>query len=220
MRCLAKADQDTGRLTDGRHQQFRCYEASIESRYRSVREHRWRNFELLRRLDASSMSRLLLIGISAARRDMTTHVRWFTGGDFFSPDMRDAVIGCAVNTPGLSHYAYTKSLPFFRAGTRWLELPSNLRITFSWGGHFDHLMEELPYPRTARVLHHRADAEAAGLPVDTTDRFAWQDEPTHFCHLSHGGQPAGSPGSTAIAARRKAGDFTGYGSRKLVFTNN
>jgi hypothetical protein len=214
LQCQAWAGRTTGKLRDGDHQLFRCYEASIESRYRSVREHRWRNFELLRHLDATDMAHVLQAGIAAARQPKSTHVRWFAGGDFFSPALRDAIIACASATPELIHYAYTKSVPFFLTGQQWMELPVNLRITMSWGGNFDHLIAHYRYPRTARVLHTRAEASTAGLPIDTTDRLAWQDEPVHFCHLSHGSQAAGSEASRALAARRRAGDFTGYSAKR------
>lgn len=226
LQCLAKADRDTGRITDGGRQEFRCFEASAESRWRSVRDHRWRNFDILRKLDASAMATALLHGLFAARQLKSTHVRWFTGGDFFSTDMRDAVMECARSTPDLIHYAYTKSLPFF---VPWVAtddggfplprpkpMPPNLFITASWGGRFDHLITEARFPRTACVVHTIAEAEAAGLEIDTTDQLAWQEKPTHFCHLTHGSQPAGSRASTELSARRRRGEFAGYSGKSRV----
>ena len=219
LHCLAKADRRTGRIKDGPATRFRCYEASAEARFSSVRERRWRNFDLIKHLGSAPMADLLLSGIEAARNRKSTHVRWFTGGDFFSEAMRDAVIACANATPDLIHYAYTKVVPLLlENGLSQRRLPHNLRITVSWGGRFDELIHPAGFLRTARVLNTEAEAEAAGLPIDCTDRLAWQDEPTHFCHLVHGGQPAGSAASQALAERRRRGAFAGYGRprRQLV----
>jgi len=210
------ADRHTGKITDGPQQQFRCYEASIESRYATTRDSRWRNFELIRFHAPEPAAELLLAGIAAARSHKTTHVRWFTGGDLFSSSLLHAILMTAEKTDTLIHYFYTKNLPLLAPRGKLIAMPFNLRVTASWGGKFDYYIEAGIFPRSARVLNTRTEAVALGLPVDTTDALAWQDEPTHFCHLTHGGQRAGSPASLAIAQRRKAGDFTGYGAGRSV----
>lgn len=216
LQCLAMADRHSGRIADGPQQQFRCYESSIESLRPSVRAARWRNFDLIKHLDAEPMAELLLAGIAARRDHKTTHLRWFTGGDFFSAALRDAIFQVADLTPELTHYAYTKNLPLFAPSPdRLISIPPNLRITASWGGKWDHLLEAGLFPRTARVLNTREEAAALGLPIDLDDRHAWQLLPQHFCHLSHGTQPSGSAAGAAIRRRRKAGDFSGYGSRRV-----
>lgn len=215
LECLARAERVTGTITDGPDQLFRCYEASIESLRPSVRSRRWANYDLLRGRRHTTMAELLLAGIAAARDHKTTHVRWFTGGDFYSKTLRDAILLTARSTPDLIHYAYTKNLPLFAPTLqRVIVLPDNFRLTASWGGRFDHLIQAGLFARTARVLNTREQAQALGLTIDVNDRLAWQDEPTHFCHLTHGQQPAGSVARMAITARRKQGDFTGYGSRR------
>ena len=35
--CLSKADRDTGKITDGKHTEFRCFQASAEAVYPSLR---------------------------------------------------------------------------------------------------------------------------------------------------------------------------------------
>ncbi len=215
LHCLAQADRVSGKITDGPQQQFRCHEASIEALRPNVRQARWRNFELIAHLDAQPMAELLMAGLSASRSRKSTHVRWFTGGDCYSAALRDAIIACSQATPELIHYLYSKNLFLFLedspAPTQVMELPGNLRLTASWGGKFDYLLEAGLFPRTARVVNTEQEAAALGLLIDTTDRLAWQDEPSHFCHLSHGTQPAGSAAGNAIRSRRKAGAFSGYG---------
>jgi hypothetical protein len=213
LQCLALADRETGKISDGPQQTFRCYEASIENFRSSVRASRWRNFDILRGLNPNEATDLLLAGIGAVLDHKSTHVRWFTGGDLYSVVLRDAIFQACRETKELTHYFYTKNLPLLAPSyERVIDLPDNLRVVASWGGKFDYLAPL--FPRTARVLHTRAEAERMGLPIDTTDRLAWQDEPVHFCHLSHGMQPAGSAAAQAIASRRRSGDFTGYGSKR------
>lgn len=212
--CLAMADRHSGRISDGPQQQFRCYEASIEALRPNVRARRWHNFELLRGWSAEITAELLLAGISAARTHKVTHVRWFTGGDLFSVALLHGILMVCEQTPELIHYFYTKNLPLLAPRGTLIPLPSNLRVTASWGGRYDKLIEQGVFPRSARVVHSREEAAALALPIDTTDELAWQERPVHFCHLSHGMQPAGSQASNAIARRRRAGDFTGYGARR------
>jgi hypothetical protein len=215
LQCLAKADRITGKITDGPHQLFRCHEASAECRFTTVRKARWRNFELIAPLKSAPMAELLMAGISAARTHKSTHVRWFTGGDCYSTALRDAIIACSSATPELIHYLYTKNLLIFLeespAPSGPMLLPANLRVTASWGGKFDYLLEAGLFPRTARVVNYPEEAAALGLEIDYTDQLAWQDEPSHFCHLSHGGQAPNSEAGNAIRSRRRAGEFSGYG---------
>jgi hypothetical protein len=218
LHCLARADRLTGHITDGPEQRFRCHEASIEALRPNVRKARWRNFELIAPLEAAAMAELLMAGLSASRSHKSTHVRWFTGGDCYSAALRDAIISCSTWTPDLIHYMYTKNLFLFLedspAPSQLMDLPANLRVTASWGGKFDYLLEAGLFPRSARVVNTEQEAAVLGLLIDTTDRLAWQDEPSHFCHLSHGTQPPGSEAGNAIRARRKAGKFSGYGRAK------
>lgn len=212
--CLAKAHRITGKITDGPKQTFRCYEASVEALRPGVRHARWRNFELMRGLPALALAELLLAGIAAKRNLKTTHVRWFTGGDCFSPELRDAIVTCASETDDLTHYFYTKNLPLF-LDNFFSSKPSNLFVTASWGGQHDLLIPN-HFPRSARVCHTRSDAQLLGLPVDFNDSYAYQPLDTHFCHLTHGTQPSGSEASLAISARRRAGDFVGYGAKHVI----
>jgi hypothetical protein len=211
--CRAMADRATGKITDGDGQLFRCYEASIENFRPAVRSNRWRNYDLLRGVTTSTdMAELLLAGIAAARDHKATHVRWFTGGDLYSRTLLQGVLKAAEGTPELSHYFYSKSLALLAPGHRLIAMPTNVRVTASYGGVFDQMIRSGVFPRTARVVNTYDEAARYTIPIDFNDRLAWQDEPTHFCHLTHGSQRPGSAAGRAIRHRRDAGDFTGYGS--------
>ena len=215
--CLAMAERHTGKLIDGPEQEFRCFEASIENFRPNVRFSRWRNFELLQHRSADEQAELLLAGLAAKRDHKSTHVRWFTGGDCYSAELRDAIFKTCRQTPDLTHYYYTKNLPLLAPDlTRLIQLPDNMRVTASWGGRFDYLITAGLFHRSARVVHTRAEAAELGLAIDFNDRLAWQDLASHFCHLSHGGQRSGSPAQLAIRQRRQQHDFTGYGAARVA----
>jgi len=57
--CLAKADKGSGKVTDGGRGEFRCFAASQEAVYPSVRKSRWGNFDLLRGKSQDAMVTLI-----------------------------------------------------------------------------------------------------------------------------------------------------------------
>jgi len=207
--CLAMANPETGRITDGPHTLFRCSSASEETRP-SVRQSRHHNWRLLRGLNTGGMVDLLDLSLRAQRRSYTERVRWFTSGDCYSAPLRDALIEVARRHGDLLFYLYSKNLPLWLDHLWPLALPDNLRLTASWGGRYDFLLEDDLFPRTARVVNTPEEAYALGLAIDFTDAPAYAQQPSHFAHLVHGSQPKGSAPGRAIAARRKAGLFSGY----------
>lgn len=209
LHCLSKTDPVTGTITDGPHTLFRCSAASEETRP-SVRKARHRNWSLLRGLNAGGMASLLDLSLLAQRRTYTERVRWFTSGDCYSADLRDALIETARRHGDLLFYLYSKNLPLWLDRGAPLALPSNLILTASWGGRYDFLLADGLFPRTARVVNTQEEAYALGLPVDFTDALAFQSKPIHFAHLVHGTQPKGSLAGQAIQQRRAAGQFSGY----------
>ena len=204
--CLSKFNRQTRKIEDGPNTLFRCYSAMLETRP-NVAAKRDNNLLLLNQgIKVGKLDQLLYDSLHYQRQYMTTHVRWHTGGDFYNIKYAKAVLRLAERTPELTHYFYTKMLQLFLD----LPLPSNVFLTASWGGKFDHLIEAGHYPRNSRVLLNDAEAISHGLPVDHTDEHAYSPEPHSFCVLVHGSQPAGSLASKAISARAKAGEFVGY----------
>ena len=210
--CLSKADPVTGTITDGPHTLFRCSAASEETRP-SVRKSRHRNWSLLRGLNTGGMVDLLDLSLLAQRRTYTERVRWFTSGDCYSSQLRDALIEVALRHHDLLFYLYSKNLPIWLDHGSPLQLPENLVLTASWGGRYDFLLADGLFPRTAKVVNTPEEAYALGLAIDFTDALAYQSTPTHFAHLVHGTQPQGSAAGQAIQQRRASGQFTGYSRR-------
>ena len=64
--CLTKADRTTGKISDGKQQEYRCYAAMDEARYPSVRKARWHNFDLLKNLSKDEMVELICDSLPAA----------------------------------------------------------------------------------------------------------------------------------------------------------
>lgn len=221
--CLSRAIHKEGqpiRIQDGPDTVFRCSAANDELRP-SVSESRWRNYRLIEAaIKAGTLPLLLEAALTLSARSFSSHVRWFISGDCYHPALRDAILHTAQATPGLIHYAYTKNLPLWLDQHKLLPVPENFRLTASWGGRFDSLLQQGLFPRTARVVNTEEEAVALGLAIDYDDRHAWDATPSHFAHLVHGMQPKGSASGAAIRARRKAGLFSGYGrssrSHRLV----
>lgn len=214
LQCLAMAHPETGKITRGDQAIFTCYEASLEAWRTNVRQARWRNFELIKHLPADPMAQLLLHGIDRARTlsPWVQRVRWFTGGDCFSSNLRDAIALCAAATPDLVHYYYTKNLPLqLTADGAARPDGANLRVTASYGGRFDHLIGA--FPRTSRVLTSASEVQSSGLPIDHDDSHAYDPNPHHFGLLIHGShQPA--PMRQAIKQLKADGYQVGYNRKR------
>jgi Gene product 88 len=108
--CHSRADRDTGHITDSPNVIYRCYAASMEARRPSVRDSRWRNYELLKRARTKeAMTRLILASLSPFAGVVRVH----DSGDFFSAAYMDAWLAVARERPRTLFYAYTKALPFW-----------------------------------------------------------------------------------------------------------
>lgn len=194
-------------IADGPHTEFRCFAASSEVQYDAVFINRAENLQ--------TIVQYLSIGIEHAAQQMnvalqhhrtrkTELVRIHESGDFFSIAYLQAWIQVAIMNPDLKFYCYSKSLEFFMDQA----LPSNFYLTASYGGKFDHLIEQGCFPRYSKVFMTDADANAAGLEVDHDDSHCFGSKP--FALLVHGTQPKGSAWGAAIRARRKQKQFSGY----------
>jgi hypothetical protein len=197
-------------IQDGEHTEFRCFAASSEVQYDAVFENRASNLKMI--VDAiqnGSAADLINDSIQHHRTKNTKLVRIHESGDFFSGAYLDAWIEVAHRNPDLKFYCYSKSLQLFLN----FKLPANFYLTASYGGKWDHLIDEGFFTRYSKVFMTDDDANAAGLEVDHDDSHCFGDKP--FALLVHGTQKAGSEWGKAIRARRANKQFSGY-SKKLV----
>src|SRR5262249_40351072 len=78
--CLSRANKESGHIEDGPHALFRCYAASMEARRPSVRDSRWRNYELLKKARTKQgMVKLILASLSPFAGVVRVH----DSGDFY-----------------------------------------------------------------------------------------------------------------------------------------
>ena len=197
--CLSRADPDTGKISDGKFTQFRCFAASAEAMYTATREARWHNFNLL--TGAGGRKGMAELIIASLPKNLIT-LRIHVSGDFFSQAYLDAWIDAANARPNIEFYAYTKSLKFWVA--RLPEIPANLRLVASWGGKNDDLIKAHDLPN-AKVVFHPDEAEKLGLPIDHDDGYARDHKCKEFALLLHGAQPKDTVAQAAIQRMKKEG---------------
>ncbi len=191
--CLSRAHRITGKITDGKDNQFRCYAASGEAIFKNIRISRWNNFEAL---SGKSQKELVeLINFSLPRKGIKL-IRVHASGDFFSQTYFDAWLEVARLNPDLIFYAYTKALPFWLY--RLNQIPINFKLTASKGGKFDAMIDQYGL-KFVEVVFSKAEAKAKGLPMDKKDTLAWR-QAKPFSILLHGTQPKGTTAAKAWSA--------------------
>lgn len=207
--CLSKANRLTGKLIDGKHCQFRCFAASQECTYSSVRKQRWYNFDLLKeKKTVEGMGQIIQSSIPRNIEIVRIHV----SGDYFSETYFLAWLNVALNNPGMTFYGYTKALPHVIKYRK--NIPSNFRLTASKGGTHDHLIKQYKL-KSAEVVYSLDEAKDKGLRVDHDDGLAMYGDKS-FALLIHGMQPAGSKASKAWQALIKSG-VGGYNEKRSRF---
>jgi hypothetical protein len=203
--CRASADRKTGKITDGDHQQFRCFAASAEAVYPSTRAARWYNYDLLRDLK-SKKAMVDLIQSSLPEKAMKFRVH--VSGDFFNQTYFDAWMDVARANPKKTFYAYTKSLVYWIK--RIDDIPDNFELTSSMGGKKDTLIEA-HHLKYAQVVFDEGEAKVLGMEIDHDDSHAYGKSGS-FALLLHGGQAAGTKASVALSALKKKG-IGGYSKK-------
>lgn len=195
--CMSRANEHTGKLTDGPKNVFRCYAASGENLFRNIRVSRWRNFRAL--LKAKTIEAMASMIERSMPRKGIKLCRIHSSGDFFSQAYFDAWLLVASRKPEIVFYAYTKALNFWIA--RLGKLPSNMRLVASRGGRFDTLIEQyklrcVTVVGTNPMLLPELEAKQLGLKIDHDDTLAWKTK-DNFALSLHGTQPAGTPAAKA-----------------------
>ena len=194
--CLSRANRETGKITDGPDTVFRCFAASAEATYPSLRKMVWHNFELIKQtLDdgIDALADLICESLPKKFDVMRVHV----GGDYFSKKYLQAWIEVAKRNPDKVFYSYSKSLHFFKE----FALPENLILTASRGGKYDDMIE-LHGWKEALVVYSEQEAIDKGLEIDHDDTHAAFGK-ENFALLIHGTQPKGSNASIALSAIKK-----------------
>ena len=210
--CLSKANRETGKITDGPDTEFRCFQASAEALYPSLRKMVWHNFELLKQWLGSPDAMADLIQVSLPKKFDILRVH--VGGDFFSQTYFDAWVEMARRMPDKIFYAYTKSLPYWIHGRdSSYPFPDNFVLTASRGGKKDELIER-HILKCAEVVFSEQEAIDKGLEIDHDDSHAAFGTES-FALLLHGMQPKGSKAGEALKELKRQGKG-GYNKKKLA----
>jgi len=196
--CLSRADKVTGKIKDGPDTEFRCFAASAEATYPSLRKMVWHNFGLLKDSLVDGVDACADL-ICASLPDKFDIMRVHVGGDYFSEKYLQAWIEVAKRNPEKIFYSYSKSLPFFTK----FALPDNLVLTASRGGKYDDMID-LHGWKEALVVYSEQEAKERDLEIDHDDTHAAFGK-ENFALLIHGTQPKGSMASKALSEiKRKA----------------
>jgi hypothetical protein len=213
LECLSKADQDTGKITDGKDTRYRCYAAMQEARHTAVRKQRWQNFIKLKKKGSKDMFKLLLSSLKRHRDNyLKNHnqqpiIRAHIGGDFFNKAYFLAWMRLAKTYSPTWFYAYTKRIDLWMDNE--FEIPPNFELNASRGGKYDFLIDENKL-KSAEVVFSHDEAKQKGLELDHDDSHAYTRGPS-FAQLIHGTQPAQSEASKALTLLKLSG-WTGYNS--------
>lgn len=206
-KCLSFANRLTGKIKDGKDTKFRCFAASAECVFPSVRRKRWYNFELLKSARTTeNMANL----IQTSLPQNTNYIRVHASGDFFNESYFLAWLNVAINNPAIIFYGYSKCLNFLVKYKK--HIPHNFRFTASAGGKLDDLISKhkMIY---AKVVFTVKEATDANLEIDHDDSHSIEFKAS-YALLLHNTQPAGSAASAAVSLLRKAG-LGGYGKGKI-----
>lgn len=211
--CLARANRDTGKITDGPNAIFRCFSASAENIFPNVRLSRWHNFEALKGKSLAEMYQTIKDSLVKKANYYRVHV----AGDFFNQTYFDAWMKVARDYPDKLFYCYTKSIPFWVA--RLDSIPKNFVLNASIGSRYDDLIAAHGL-KSARVVFSEDEAAKLGLKIDHDDSLAMNPANESFALLLHGTQQKGTVAAQANHALRKAGangystDYFGHYSPK------
>ena len=197
-------------IQDGYYTNFRCYAASQEVLYTALYQKRLYNLNLLKEaLKEDQLKKSLFSTISLIVRSIEQYetkkikkVRIHSSGDFFNMAYLDSWVAVAKIKPHLKFYFYSKSLNLFLNK----KLPSNMFLTCSMGGLYDHLIPH--FKRYAVVVYSKSEAYTLGLlhngegyHIDKDDSSCFIDKP--FALLLHGSQPKGSAAAAALSQIKK-----------------
>lgn len=204
--CRASADRDTGKISDGEFQKFRCFAASAEALYPSTRKSRWHNYDLLRsKKTKQEMTNLILESLPTRAKMIRVHV----SGDFFNQAYFDAWMEVASRNSHITFYAYTKSVNYWLA--RKDSIPNNFELTASMGGAADKVVI-LNNLKNAVVVFTEEEADSINREIDHDDSHAYSKGGS-FALLLHGTQKKSSEASKALSNLKKKG-IKGYSKNK------
>lgn len=204
LKCFSKFDPSQNKIIDGPNIDFRCFAVTYEARFKNARNNVWHNLNLLKSCNnnITKLYNLIFNSIPLESKIIRIHV----GGDFFHINYFKAWLNVISKFPNITFYAYTKAIPFIVKYKN--NIPSNFKITASFGGTHDDLI----------IKHNLISAQVVfspnntTLPIDHNDSLAIANNQP-FALLLHGMQPKQSPASKAWNTLKKL-NLGGYNRNK------
>lgn len=180
-------------IQDGPKTEIRCYAASEEVIFPAVRVVRSYNRDLMLKHYGMSRTNGLYNLIKVSLPKDAGIIRIHSSGDFFNKTYFDSWVRIANENPDILFYGYTKHAIQWIAANK--NLPSNFRITASYGGKQDHLIKQhnLVF---SDIVFSKKEARLANLPIDDDDSHAAIGKESAV-FLVHGIQPAGTNAAKA-----------------------
>lgn len=175
--CLSMANRQTGKITDGANAKFRCYAASGEAMFPSVRAMRWDNYTQIK--ESNDVAGLILKSIPARVKVIRVH----SSGDFFNKAYFMAWVKVANARPDITIFGYTKVIQYVSA-----EKPANFKLVYSMGGKMDSIRTTEPACHVVKSeINPPAPIACKVSPADDFNRILAGES---FSLLLHGTQPA------------------------------
>lgn len=216
--------EDGWKIQDGRHTKFRCFSASEEVLYPSVRKARTNNMKLVELAAHDKLAAFKAIDENMPKK--CEILRIHVGGDFKTQAYFDVWLAYATARYDVLFYAYTKSLPFWVK--RLNDIPKNFLLTASRGGYKDDLISEHAL-REAIVVNpalegheildvHTASVDGRVYEIDHDDYHA-ATAGDSFALVLHGRQPANSAAAAGVKLLKGFGSYDKDKGANLVLVS-
>lgn len=146
--------------TWGEHNQYSCYAADIEARYKNA------YFLHKRNMDSSKESWFVDELSKQIKFSGTNFHRWHSSGDFYDYSYFKKILEVIKNLPEVKFYAYTKRATFMK---KYIENPlKNFVMMYSFGGTEDKIAVDAKLPMAHVIIDPKykyADFTDEGMPI-------------------------------------------------------
>ena len=185
--------------------EFTCYSASLEALYPSLYNLTRHNTSLLNEYikndDFNGLVECLNVSLNKKRSKNINLVRWNQSGDIYTRFELEALKQICNLNKDLTFYFYSKNLILYPSNR---SIPNNMKVTASYGGKYDYLIDRGYFKRFSKVVFSSLEAKKLNLPIDTDDTHAYEDKGANgFALLLHGQQEKNSKASIALQQIRK-----------------
>ena len=185
--------------------EFTCYSASLEALYPSLYNLTRHNTSLLneyiKKDDFKGLVECFNVSLNSKRSKNINLVRWNQSGDIYTRFELEALKEVCNLNKDLTFYFYSKNLILYPSNR---SIPKNMKITASYGGKYDYLIDRGYFKRFSKVVFNENEAKLLNLPIDTDDTHAYMDKGANgFALLLHGTQEKNSKASIALQQIRK-----------------